>query len=136
MVSIINSVSKLWQTMNMNFTTPGGGAKTIVKHYTSETRRPDVGTPPSFLLHFRTVRNTPPHLVAAGWLGGLVAGWWIGWLGWLGWLAGWLAGLAGWLAEWLARLAGWLAGWLVDWLAGLAGWLVGWYGKLVSTNDC
>ena len=45
--------------------------------------------------HFRTVRNTPPHLKLAGWLGGLVAGWWVGWLGWLGWLAGWLAGLAG-----------------------------------------
>ena len=39
------------------------------------------------------------HLVAAGCLGGLVAGLLVGWLGWL-------AGLAG--------LAGWLAG-LVDW---------------------
>ena len=38
--------------------------------------------------HFRTVRNTPPRLKLAGWLGGLVAGWWVGWLGWLGWLAG------------------------------------------------
>jgi len=48
------------------------------------------GLPPVFL-HFRAVRNTPPHLVAAGWLGGLVAGWWVGWAGWLvGWVAGWL----------------------------------------------
>jgi hypothetical protein len=55
--------------------------------------------------------------VAAGWLGGLVAGWWVGWLGWLGWLAGWLAGLVG-----------WLVGWLAGWLAGMAG-------KLVSILD-
>ena len=48
--------------------------------------------------HFRTVRNTPPHL-------------W-GWVGWVGW---WVGGLVGWLAGWLV---GWLAGWLVGWLAG------------------
>ena len=58
----------------------------------------DPPSPPRFL-GFRSVRNTPPHLVAAGGLGGLVAGWWVGWLGWLGWLgwAGWLVGWLGWL---------------------------------------
>ena len=59
----------------------------------------------------------------AGWLGGLVAGWWLvgglaGWVGWAGWLVGWL----GWLDGWLA---GWLVGWLVGWLAGWLVWNIG-----------
>ena len=76
-----------------------------IKHDTFETPPAHVGSP-CFFLHFRMVRLTPPHLVAAGWLGGLVAGWWVGWLA--GWLAGWMAG--------------WLVGWLVGWLAGMVNW--------------
>ena len=57
-------------------------------------------TRPPHFKPFRSIRNTPPPLVA-GWL--------------VGWVAGW-AGLAGgWLAGWW--LAGWLVGWLAGWLA-------------------
>ena len=70
--------------------------------------------------HFPTVRHTPPHLVAAGCLGGLVGGWWVGgWVGWDDWLKSSQVG-------WLGWPDGWLAGWLDGWLAGLVGWLVGW----------
>ena len=67
----------------------------------------DVGNPR--FLAISSGKKHSPSPGAAGWLGGLVAGWWVGWAGWAGWLVGWLAGL-GWAGLGWLGWAGWLTG--------------------------
>lgn len=101
--------NEFWTHIYSSLCTLENHDETLYFWNTSETPRPHVGYPR--FLHFRMVRNTPPHLVAAAWRGGLV---------------GWLAGLAGWIG-WMA--VGWLAGWLVGWLAGYVDWFRHPFGK-------